>query len=261
LLKKYPDTKFVRFADDTLSADKRWFREFANRYKSQIKLPYSTNVHPHNIDQEIARLYRESGCVSVEMGIENGNTRIRREFMKRPFSNEEVVRAFTIMRGEKINTHAFNIFGFPHETISTILDTVKANAQAKPKTYIKAYFQPFFGTEAFAMCKEMGIAINDLKSSFFEEPAIELPSASRAQIMFGFKYFGALVRLYRLFYYFSGNKDSMMIRIADKIFTFRWFPYGFFNRIYLDRMDVKKRFPHIAAYLTRIKRFISCPEY
>lgn len=111
------------------------------------------------------------------------------------------------------------------------------------------------------MCKEMGITINSLKSSFFEEPAIDLPSASRDQIMFGFKYFGALVRLYRLLYYFSNNKDSIMIHIADKTFTSRWFPYGFLNRIYMDRMDIKRKFPRIAIYLTKIKRFISRPEY
>lgn len=256
LKQKYPDVNVVRFNDDTLSSNKKWFDEFTTKYKDQIGLPYTTNDHPHNITAEKARLYRKSGCVSIEMGIENGNFEVRKNIMKRPFPNEEVINAFTQMRDAGINTSAFNIFGIPNETMSTMLDTVKLNAQCRPGAYIKAYFQPFFKTEAYEICRERGYKIHDLKSTLFEEPILELDTATRAEIMFGFKYFGVLVKLYRLLFTISKNENGTLVKLVDSILTSRLMPYAFLNKIMITRVDIKTRMPGTAIVLTKIKRFL-----
>jgi anaerobic magnesium-protoporphyrin IX monomethyl ester cyclase len=261
LLDKYPQSNFVRFSDDTLSTNKEWFYHFTEQYKKNIGLPYSTNDHSHNINEKVVRRYHDSGCVSIEMGIENGNPHIRNAVMKRPFSDEEIINAFQLIRKSNIRTGAFNIFGFCHETMSTVLDTVKLNAKCNPKTSIKAYFQPFPGTEAYIMCQEMNLKIKDLKTSFFQEPAVELPTILREQLMFGFRYFELLVKYYKLLYLLSGNKESLLIRMTDKMFTYKWFPYKWLNKLLLTRMDIKERYPVLASYLVRIKRIFVRPQY
>jgi radical SAM superfamily enzyme YgiQ (UPF0313 family) len=256
LKEKYPKAKVVRFNDDTLSTNKKWFEEFTSKYKEQIGLPYTTNDHPHNISAEKAMLYRKSGCVSIEMGIENGNFEIRKNIMKRPFPNEEVINAFDQMEKVGINTSAFNIFGIPDETMSTMLDTVKLNAQCRPGAYIKAYFQPFFKTEAYEICKERGYKIHDLKSTLFEEPILELDTATRAEIMFGFKYFGVLVRLYRFLFSISKNENAALVKFVDSILTSRLMPYALLNKIMITRVDIKTKMPGTAIVLTKIKRLL-----
>src|SRR3989338_11700547 len=47
-LKKYPFLREVRFSDDTLTQNKNWFKEFAEKYKKMIGLPYSSNERVEN---------------------------------------------------------------------------------------------------------------------------------------------------------------------------------------------------------------------
>jgi radical SAM superfamily enzyme YgiQ (UPF0313 family) len=252
----------VRFTDDALSSQRGWFEEFAHRYPREIGLPYSVNDHPHNIDADIARLYRNSGCIALSMGIESGNPYIRKQIMRRPFSNEVIIHAFRQIKKAGIDTSAFNIVGVPFETMSTILDTIKLNAQCSPVRYANAYFQPFLETEAAKMCYEAGWKIKELPGSFFEEPVVELPGISREQVIFGFKYFGLLVLWYKLLYRLSaeGGENAAM-RFSDKIVSSRFMPYRFLNAVMINRMDIKKRFPRLGHYLTMIKRFFFRHKY
>ena len=261
LLSKYPKARLVRFTDDALSSDEIWFEDFTHRYRTEIGLAYSVNDHPHSITPNIARLYRDSGCIAVSMGIENGNDYIRKEIMNRPFSQDDIIKAFRLLRKEGINTGAFNIFGIPYESMSTILDTVKLNAKCRPTVYLNAYFQPFKDTRAAQTCQEAGWRIKDVPSSFFEEPVVELPSVSREQLIFGFKYFGLVVLWYKFLYGISGNRDWKAVNISDRLLNSKFMPYKFLNAIMVNRMDIKRRFPLAAVYLTRIKRLIFKPRF
>jgi len=254
LLSKYPQARMVRFTDDALSSNSEWFEKFASYYGRQTAMPYSVNDHPHNITPQIAKLYKESGCRSISMGIESGNAYIREKIMKRPFRDKELIRAFTLLKKEGINTGAFNILGSPSESMASILDTVKVNAKCKPDVYINAYFQPFEKTIAANICKEAGWKIKDLPGSFFEEPVVELPTVSRDQMIFGFKYFGILVSWYKLLYWISQGKDWRATRLSDRLLKSGFIPYRLLNAIFLNRIDLKKRLPGIASLLTRIKR-------
>ena len=258
---KYPGSNFVRFEDDTLSSDKDWFYAFTEEYKKHINLPYSTNDHVHNISEKIARSYRDSGCVSVKMGIENGNVYIRNKIMKRPFSDDEIISAFRILRSENILVGAYNIIGFCHETMDTVLDTVKLNAKCSPDIIFKSYFQPFKGTEAYFICRELGLNIRELKTSFFQEPAVELSEISDDQLIFGFSYFEILVRCYKLMYLVSGGKESTLIRFVEKILTSRTFPYTLFNKVIISRMKIKEWFPRLAYILGQMKKMLVKPRF
>jgi radical SAM superfamily enzyme YgiQ (UPF0313 family) len=261
LLAKYPQSNFVRFSDDTLSTNKEWFYEFTDQYKKNIGLPYSTNDNPHNINEEVVKHYRDSGCISIQMGIESGNTHIRNTLMKRPFSDKEIINAFRLVRQGNISSGAFNIFGFCDETIATILDTIKLNAKCDCKIFLNSYFQPLEGTEAYSMCQQRNLKINELISCFSKKSTVELKTISNEQLMFGYRYFALLVRYYRLMYHFSGGKESLPIRITDKIITHKWFPYKLFNKITFTRMDLKEKFPVLASYLVPIKRILFKPQY
>jgi radical SAM superfamily enzyme YgiQ (UPF0313 family) len=261
LMDKYPESNFVRFDDDTLSFNKEWFCEFAEQYKKHINLPYSANDHIQNINEEVVRHYRDSRCISVKMGIENGNDKIRNQFMKRPFSGDEIINAFQVLREENIATGAFNIIGFCYETMNTILDTVKLNAKCCPEIIFKSYFQPFQGTEAYSMCSEMNLKIRDLKTSFFQEPAVELQTISQDQLIFGFRYFEILVRFYQFFYMLRRGEGSILVRMMDRILTNRLFPYKFFNMVIITRMDIKERFPRLGYILGRVKRLFVKPQF
>jgi hypothetical protein len=106
------------------------------------------------------------------------------------------------------------------------------------------------------MCKERGFEIREFKSTFFEEPIVELPTVSRGQIIFGFKYFELLVAYYKSLYAISSGRDGLLVRFSDKIFTSKLFPYGLMNKVIITRVDIKENFPRLAHYLRKLKRVL-----
>lgn len=245
-LKIYPFLKEIRFSDDTLTQDKNWFREFASEYKKRIGLPFSGNERVENIDLETASELKKSGCVSLDLGIESADKLIRERNMRRMMSDESIVQAFSLLKSFGIQTNSFNMLGFIGETPQAILKTVKLNAKVSPAIVFNAYFYPFKGTEAYDFIRERNYQVNDDVASFFERPVVKLDTIKEAQLVFFYKYFYFLMRLYRLL----GER-------LDKIITFKFFPYSFFNLVHFGKEDtlaMLRRHPFVYVFLRKIYR-------
>lgn len=239
-LKQYPFLEKVRFLDDTLSQNKKWFDEFVEKYSSRIKLTYTCNDRVNQINAHIADGFKKSRCALVELGIESGNEYIRNTIMQRRISEKKTIEAYAILRDYGINTTAFNIFGVPHETMQTLLDTVKLNARARPDYFTNAYFQPFKGTDLYNVCRENNILFDESKSSFFERPTVSLKTVSEYQIMFIYKYFYLLTRLYGRFFRNTEDRAQKLISNTDLVLCSRYFPYTLFILIYDIFMWLKR---------------------
>lgn len=261
LLKKYPDAKEVRFADDTLSSSKEWFREFCAEYKRRIGLPYATNERPEFVTEEKAVLYKESGCVCIAMGIESGNEFVRHKMMNRKVKTETIIKAFHLMHEQGIKVNAFNVLGMPNETLSSALDTVKLNARCKPTLFFNAYFHPFIATDAYIMSKRMGLINEDfeLPTSLAERPVVKLNTMTEAELIFCHKYFSLLVWVYKFLFKLSGEKESKMVRFFDKIIMSKYIPRRVLNRLYFTEVDIKKKYPTLSKHIVKIVRKITKP--
>ena len=258
-LKKYPFSREVRFYDDTLAQDKKWFKEFVSKYKERISLPYSGNERVENITPETAVEFKKSGCTSLDLGIESGSKVMREKYMNRYMSNEKIADAFVVLRSHGIRGNAFNILGMVGETPQTALQTIKLNAAVKPNIAFNAYFYPFKGTEAYDLVKENKYRIQQEKvSGFFERPVVTLDTISEAQLTYFYKYFLLLMRAYRILWRLSG-KDGYAEKTVDRIITSKYFPYKLFNFVHVGKEDViaslRKR-PGFYSLVRTIYRFV-----
>lgn len=255
-LKKYSFLNNVRFNDDALTCDKNWFREFAQKYKKRINLPYSGNDRVENITSETAELLKFSGCASLDFGIENGDEIFRKEIMKRHNSNNQIIASFKILNSYGIKTNAFNIIGMPGETPQTVLKTIKLNAIVKPSITFNAYFYPFKGTEAYKTCKAKGYAIEENIGGFFEKPSVRLDTIEVKQAVFYYRYFRTLMRIYGLFLK-SLSTEPKASGVLDKIFTSKYFPYGFLNMLHFGKEDliaILRKSPWLYVFIRGIYR-------
>lgn len=90
---QFPNLVFVNFEDDVFTFDRAWLRQFKDRYKEEIGLSFFCYCHPKATNEEMIGLLRETGAVSMTMGIQSGSERTRNEYFKRHDTNEEIVRA------------------------------------------------------------------------------------------------------------------------------------------------------------------------
>lgn len=130
--KEYAFTN-VAFMDDCFVTNRRWFREFARRYKEEIDLPYSCMAYTGQIDEEMGALLKESGCNRMMFGIQTMDKKTREEVLKRSFETDEKIRrAISICDALSIPYSLDHIFGAPfadpleHVRTAAFYSTTKA---------------------------------------------------------------------------------------------------------------------------------------
>lgn len=257
-LSKYPFLEQVRFFDDTLTLKKSWFREFAQKYKEKIGLPYSTNDRVNQIDEEVASLLKDSGCNFVEFGIESGNKKIREDIMKRRTPDEQIVSAFALCRKHGIRTSAFNIIGVPAETFSSALDTIKLNARANPDKSYLFYFHPYIGTKLNELCIEKGLLSSKSFKSIYEGPTLNLETMTENETVFAFTFFQPLIKLYRRYYQWPEPVARFFDNATTRLLSSKYYPKA--ASVFLLPYCIKcYKFPKklIKFFIKRLRKFFS----
>ena len=154
LLENYKNITTFIFDDDIFTSNKTYLKEFCEKYKKAVKVPFVANAHIRAFDDDRARLLKDAGCMIIKFGLESGSERIRREILKRPMTNDDIIRAFESAHKHNLHTSAFVMFGLPYETKEEILETVKLLSIIKPGRFRWSIFYPFPRTEAYEISKK-----------------------------------------------------------------------------------------------------------
>ncbi|MFQ5863057.1 MAG: B12-binding domain-containing radical SAM protein [Candidatus Brocadiales bacterium] len=156
LLRTYQGIKTFIFDDDIFTFDKGFLRGFCTEYPKLTRIPFVVNAHVRAFDEERARMLKEGGCSIVKFGLESGSERIRRDILRRPMSNEEIIRAFDAAHKYGLHTSSFVMIGLPYETREDILATIGLLSRIRPGRFRWAIFFPFPRTEAYDMSLQGG---------------------------------------------------------------------------------------------------------
>lgn len=175
----YLPLKTVRFSDDTFAMDKKWLKEFLVLYKQEINLPFTYLLRAGELTDELARLTKEAGCISVWFGIESGNDIIRNNIMKKQVSRQQIIETAALLRKYKIKFGTYNMIGNPDETIENIFETIDLNIEIKTNYPGCTIFQPYPKTKIFEYCHEKHYIPNDFTpddlSTMFDKITLDIP--------------------------------------------------------------------------------------
>jgi len=150
-----PETLF--FQDDTFMTNLPLLNEFCDRYASRFRLPFEFLGRVDQVTEDlVARLHR-AGARRVSFGIESGDEPLRREVLRKPITNEQIIRAFAICRRHGLQVEAYLIIGFPGETPAAFRRTIKLMKQVRPDLYTLAVYLPTPGTELYEMCRTQNL--------------------------------------------------------------------------------------------------------
>ena len=229
----YPYLEYVNFLDDTFCLNKNWLRKFLPKFKEEINMPFHGNSHINVLSEDIFKLLKDTGCEYLAMGIESGNEHIRKKVLNRHMSNKQIIKAFSLGRKYGINLTSYIMVGVPFEKIENTLESVKLNSTVMCHKAHVSIFQPYPHTRLYEICSENGFLDNSYEgvSTFFGNSVLKLPTISKEQIQFAYKYFPVFVKLYRIAYYVQPGKFSQCIeKILDKLYLIP--AHNFYLRIY-----------------------------
>ena len=157
--------KLISFFDDLFIADKERLREVVELLKKKSfykKVKFTCSARANLITDEVAKLLREMGVLSVGMGLEAGTNKILKYLKGSNISVEDNKKAITILKKYGIAANASFIIGSLHETKEDILETynfIKNNPLSLFDTYV---LTPYPGTEVWQYAKKRKLVSDDM---------------------------------------------------------------------------------------------------
>ena len=95
--------------------------------------------------------------------MESGNEELRKEILKKDFSNKAVVQIFEEAKKMGYHTEAFVMVGLPGETPERFKDTVGLLRTIQPDLYSVSIYFPFQGTDLYKYAIDKGYIIPNFK--------------------------------------------------------------------------------------------------
>jgi radical SAM superfamily enzyme YgiQ (UPF0313 family) len=180
LLARYPQIEMFEFWDEIFGVDKHWLREFAEKYGSEIGVPFTAFLRVELATDEVCDLLARANCKVALMGVEQGNEEYRKRYLNRRMSNKVIVDAFRRFRERNIETVALNMIGLPYETTDLIRDTIALNRELEPDMMFIFIFQAFPGTDLYDLCVKEGYVAPDDQGvmPWFEDTNLHLRQES-----------------------------------------------------------------------------------
>lgn len=160
----YRDTMKAEYlyfwADTFFSWKKGEFEEFAEMYQD-IGLPFWCQTRIETVHESNLKLLKKIGCSRISFGVEHGNEKFRRDFLRRPVTNEMMIKNFKVVKDSGIPFSVNNIMGFPHETYELAFDTIRLNRSIEADDRNAYPFTPFHGTPLREECERLGFIKNE----------------------------------------------------------------------------------------------------
>ncbi len=228
VISTFPKVREIYFEVETIGVNRKWAFELCynlEKLNSHLKKPLSFGVNlriTQNADySELFAVFKRSNFRFINIGLESGSERIRREVLKRNYSNEDVIRTVQQAKKYGIEVSFFNLIGIPGETFNDFMETVEMNRKCQPNRHMTSIFYPYPGTELYSFCKAQGL----IGESFFDEvertkAVLNLPGFSEKEIQRCFTMFD--------YYIYKGHKPLYVLLIKlliSKMKSYYYFSY------------------------------------
>lgn len=162
LADRHAGLETIIFDDDLFTLDTDWVAAFCRAYRdSGIEIPFVVNAHVQAFNEDCAKALGESRCKIVKFGVESGSNDLRRRFLKRYMTNEQIAEAFDLCRRYDLHSSAFLMVGLPSETITQMIKTINLMVRVRPGRMRWSVFYPFPGTDSYKLADAAGLIDKD----------------------------------------------------------------------------------------------------
>ena len=175
---------------ETLGVKQEWALELCaelRRLNSSLEIPitFGSNlrVTPGADYEDLFAAFAASNFRFINIGLESGSERVRREVLKRRYSNEDIVRTVETARRHGLQVGIYNLIGLPGETPRDFRETVRVNRACQPDWFLLSVFFPYPGTELYDRCRKQGLLERDPDPKLERRrPVLDLPGFSKRQV-------------------------------------------------------------------------------
>ena len=197
ILEKFPKTNEIYFEVETIGADMNYALEFCTKletFNHQLQKPLTFGVNLRIIPKlnysPLFQSFKKANFKFINIGLESGSKRIREKFLKRYYTNKDIIKNIRLAKSYGIKVSTNNMIGLPGETLDDFRKTVECNRKSLPNR-IKIYiFFPYPGTVLYEICKKRGIMNENMNGEMERiKPFLNLKGFSNKRIQKEFEWF------------------------------------------------------------------------
>jgi radical SAM superfamily enzyme YgiQ (UPF0313 family) len=187
---RYPDVGEIYLEVETFGARKEWALELCNhleqlngRLKNPIVFGANLRVTPGCDHEELFAACKRSNFRFINIGLESGSERVRREVLRRHYSNDDIINTVRLAKKYGLQVGIYNLIGIPGESNRDFKETIRVNRICQPDWFLLSVVFPYPGTDLFRTSQEQGL-LEQLPDTDLERrrPALKLPDFSPRQI-------------------------------------------------------------------------------
>ena len=182
---------------ETIGADKTWALDLCEKLtglNSTLEKPLTFGVNlriaPSLDFAALFAAFEKSNFTVVNIGVESGSERVRREILNRHYPNKDIIDIVRLARKHKLKVNFYNLIGVPGETADDFKETIKINRECLPDKAYAHIFYPYPGTKLYDVCREKALMPDSVSTKLERCTAVlDLPGFSKKQIQDSFVWF------------------------------------------------------------------------
>ncbi len=221
-IKKLFNPKYIYFWDENFTTDKnRTFALLENIRNDRVikDIKWYCQAHVNNLDYELLKAMKRSGCLRIGIGIESGSEKILSSIGK-AITKEKIIQAVAWIKKLKMPYEGYFLLGLPNENRNTCMETIRFATKLNPNFPVFGIPAPYPGTKIYNMALqgEGGYKIISRRWKDYNKilgNAMELEGLSRRrlQILQLYGYVSVLLKNFRILdmlrFIFQFNEDIM----------------------------------------------------
>ena len=138
------NVRMLFFEDEIFPVKGNFLREFCEKYKKEINIPFWICLYPHMLSEEKLKMLKSAGLVEITMGLQSGSQRIRDQIYDRKDKNEIILKENKILSKHKVMTYYDIIIRNPWETEKDLDEALDLINQLKRPYYLKIYTLAYY---------------------------------------------------------------------------------------------------------------------
>ncbi len=194
---KYPLENNVFLEIESFNINKEWAIKVCNeieKYNKSLVTPLSfgsnIRITPNANFEPLFEACRRANISPLNIGLESGSERVRKDILKRNYSNDDVIKTINLAKKYGLSYKFQVMIGIPGETIEDLKETIKICRICQPKEVLLYIFYPYPGTDLYELCKKMKLLQEQIDVKMERRQAImNLPGFNKKQIQRSYRWF------------------------------------------------------------------------
>lgn len=193
IIRDNPKVDEIYLETETLSVNLGYTYELLKKiesFNSQLSKPIRFGVNVSMAKSIIGNQVffdhlKRASFTSLNIGLESGSERIRKEILRRPHhTNDDLIAFCQMAKQNGIAIYLFVMMGLPTETLADYKETLDCVRRCAPNFVNLSIFYPYPGTDLYQKAKDLGLFKGHIIMTDSERkyPVLDLPGFSKYRI-------------------------------------------------------------------------------